>query len=196
MSNIKILGNASGTGTITLQAPNTNTDRTINLPDTTGTLIDSSGQNADQWYKNTDHTGDGTVTGWSNQFAAMMGGKIGAGMSESSGVWTFPTTGVWLIHSKFYWNASYNDSDWIYVQLQTSDDNFSSTKSSNHIDAITTEDEGWQGSMFHNFLFDCQDTSNDKIKFVAGSVTGSNKIVGGTSGSMYTWIRFTRMGDT
>lgn len=33
MSQVKISGNASGTGVLTLQAPNTNTDRTITLPD-------------------------------------------------------------------------------------------------------------------------------------------------------------------
>ena len=33
MSKVKIQGNASGTGVITLEAPNTNTDRTITLPD-------------------------------------------------------------------------------------------------------------------------------------------------------------------
>jgi len=33
MSKIKIQGNASGTGVVTLTAPNTNTDRTITLPD-------------------------------------------------------------------------------------------------------------------------------------------------------------------
>jgi len=38
VSNVRIQGNASGTGTITLQAPNTNTDRTINLPDLSGNL--------------------------------------------------------------------------------------------------------------------------------------------------------------
>jgi hypothetical protein len=39
MSKIKISGNASGTGVVTLTAPNTNTDRTITLPDDTQTLI-------------------------------------------------------------------------------------------------------------------------------------------------------------
>ena len=39
MSNVKIQGNASGTGTLTIQAPNTNTDRTFSLPDETGTII-------------------------------------------------------------------------------------------------------------------------------------------------------------
>ena len=39
MSNIKIQGNASGTGTVTLAAPNTNTDRTLTLPDGAGEIL-------------------------------------------------------------------------------------------------------------------------------------------------------------
>jgi len=38
MSKVKIQGNASGTGVLTVTAPNTSTDRTITLPDSTGTL--------------------------------------------------------------------------------------------------------------------------------------------------------------
>ncbi len=38
MSLVKISGNASGTGTLTIAAPNTNTDRTLTLPDATGTV--------------------------------------------------------------------------------------------------------------------------------------------------------------
>jgi hypothetical protein len=45
MSKVKIEGNASGTGTLTIAAPNTDTDSTLNLPDGAGDLIyqDSSG---------------------------------------------------------------------------------------------------------------------------------------------------------
>jgi hypothetical protein len=45
MSLIKLQGNASGTGALTIAAPNTNTDRTLTLPDATGTFVyaDSSG---------------------------------------------------------------------------------------------------------------------------------------------------------
>ena len=43
MSKVKIKGNASGTGVLTIEAPNTNTDRTITLPDGTGTLLNSDG---------------------------------------------------------------------------------------------------------------------------------------------------------
>jgi hypothetical protein len=38
MSKIALSGNASGTGTFTFAAPNTNTDRTLTLPDSSGTM--------------------------------------------------------------------------------------------------------------------------------------------------------------
>jgi len=41
MSKIKLTGHASGSGVLTIAAPNTDTDRTITLPDVTGTLLDS-----------------------------------------------------------------------------------------------------------------------------------------------------------
>ena len=39
MAKVKIEGNASGTGTFTIAAPNSNTDRTLTLPDETGTVV-------------------------------------------------------------------------------------------------------------------------------------------------------------
>jgi hypothetical protein len=43
MSNITVQGNASGSGIITLESPNTNSNRTVTLPDETGTLLVSGG---------------------------------------------------------------------------------------------------------------------------------------------------------
>lgn len=43
MSRIAFTGNPLGTGTVTMAAPNTNSDRTVTLPDTTGTLYISGG---------------------------------------------------------------------------------------------------------------------------------------------------------
>lgn len=42
MSSIKLSPNASGTGIFTVAAPNSNTDRTLTLPDNTGTLLSSA----------------------------------------------------------------------------------------------------------------------------------------------------------
>ena len=46
MSRVVIEGNASGTGNFTIAAPNSNTDRTLTLPDVAGTVL-TSGSNAD-----------------------------------------------------------------------------------------------------------------------------------------------------
>jgi hypothetical protein len=46
MAKVKIQGHASGTGILTVTAPNTSTDRTITLPDSTGTLLNSDGSAA------------------------------------------------------------------------------------------------------------------------------------------------------
>ena len=43
MAKVKIQGHASGTGILTVTAPNTSTDRTITLPDATGTLATTTG---------------------------------------------------------------------------------------------------------------------------------------------------------
>jgi len=43
MAKVKITGHASGTGVLTVTAPNTSSDRTITLPDATGTLLASEG---------------------------------------------------------------------------------------------------------------------------------------------------------
>jgi hypothetical protein len=45
MSNVALSGNASGTGTFTIASPNSNTDRTLNLPDASGgVVLDSATQ--------------------------------------------------------------------------------------------------------------------------------------------------------
>jgi len=43
MAKVKITGHASGSGVITVTAPNTSTDRTITLPDATGELLSTAG---------------------------------------------------------------------------------------------------------------------------------------------------------
>ena len=51
MSKLSLSSNPSGTGVFTLQSPNSNTNRTLTLPDVTGTLI------------TLDQVPDGTPTG-------------------------------------------------------------------------------------------------------------------------------------
>ena len=59
MSKLKVSGNASGTGVITLEAPYTNTDRTITLPDSAGTLLMTDGDGSG--LSGLSHTPEGTA---------------------------------------------------------------------------------------------------------------------------------------
>jgi len=65
MAKVKIQGHASGTGVLTVTAPNTSSDRTITLPDATGTLLNSDGDGSSLTYDATpdsDHTASGPQT--------------------------------------------------------------------------------------------------------------------------------------
>jgi hypothetical protein len=74
MSKISLTGNPSGTGTLTIAAPNTNTDRTLTLPDNTGTVI----------------TTGSTFAGTGPAFSASQT----SGQSLSGGAWTKITASV------------------------------------------------------------------------------------------------------
>ena len=81
MSLVKVAGNASGTGTITIQAPNTNTNYTLDLPAAAGTI-----QLSGNAISGTTGTFSGTISG---------GSTIGVGgatpANTGAGI-TFPAT--------------------------------------------------------------------------------------------------------
>ena len=63
MSNAVLKGNASGTGTVTIETPNTNSDFTISLPAATGTAMVSGNMPAFSAYAGTTQTlSSGVVT--------------------------------------------------------------------------------------------------------------------------------------
>ena len=99
MSKIKIQGNASGTGVVTLTAPNTNTDRTITLPDGTGDIgivtksatAPSSPAAGDMWFDTT--TGTTAMKVWSGSGWDQMSNKFSAtgGTETTSGGYKYHT---------------------------------------------------------------------------------------------------------
>jgi len=89
MSKVKIQGNASGTGVLTVTAPNTSTDRVITLPDATGTLLNSDGDGSSL-------TGVG-VAGITSSADAT---AITIDSSERVGIGAAPASGIALTISK------------------------------------------------------------------------------------------------
>ena len=127
MSKVKIQGNASGTGVLTIEAPNTNTDRTISLPDSTGTLVDTTGATFTGGVTGTDVTLSGGVyvggTGsanylddyeegtWTPSFAAS-GGTLSVSYHEQVGAYTkvgnVVTVTAWLRTSSVSGGGNYH----------------------------------------------------------------------------------------
>jgi len=99
MSKVKITGHASGTGVLTVTAPNTSTDRTITLPDATGTLAttDDNGSQLDHsGSKKIEATSTGaSVTGVGKFFLENNGGA-GGGIVASNTDASNPATGGFL----------------------------------------------------------------------------------------------------
>ena len=81
MSKVKIQGNASGTGVLTVEAPNTNTDRTITLPDETGDVVVNTATGIDV-------TGSVTCDGASSSKAVIVEGSLAVTPSGAASVFS------------------------------------------------------------------------------------------------------------
>jgi len=86
MAKVKIQGNASGTGILTVTAPNTSTDRTITLPDSTATIATTTEVALKAPIASPEFTGNVgigvTPESWSSNVNALQVGDKG-------GIWTY-----------------------------------------------------------------------------------------------------------
>ncbi len=215
MSKIK-LPHASG-NSMSIGAPATNpaSDLELKLPATIGTAgqyltVDGSGNlvwadppgitEMDQWRLTTNVTvsasGGFLTSDWERNDTNFS--KIGTGMTESSGVFTFPSTGIWQVH----FNGVSSDTDanrysGIEVHLST-----------NGGGSFVAIHESWQaipdqssetvyGSFNANTIIDVTNVtggSDFQVKFFAN---GHNEILlNGSTTVLRTNVTFTRLGAT
>ena len=122
--------------------------------------------------------------------------KIGTGMSESSGVFTFPSTGKWQLMFNVTTQANVATADNFSVYILTTLNNSDySERSAANIGQTSEGSSGFRNAQVIN-LFDVTDVSNCKCKFGVNDITGSNTQTDGDSGKNYTYMSFIRIGDT
>ena len=119
-------------------------------------------------------------------------GIIGTTVSQSSGIFTFPSTGIWRIEANWSLvnpsnNVSWCDMDILFAQDGT---NYNALARS-----VVGHSSGYYMQPVTTLVVDVTDTSTAKVKFKAVFADSSTRIRGsGTSD--YTYFDFMRIGDT
>ena len=148
---------------------------------------------ADQWRLTADIVNtDGVITSNLERVDDGAFGYIGTGMTESSGIFSFPSTGLYLIHATM---ESVSQTDGVVLNLQISVDNFSNALTEG---TITQGDGDSHATNFASgskiIFFNVTDTSTHKARFNIGSATAST--VRGNSSLNETCFTFIRLGDS
>ena len=118
--------------------------------------------------------------------------KVGTGMSQSSGVCTFPSTGVWFIRFQaYFYSNSQNDHNYGLAEIFTTTDDGTYDKAANSTGNNSATDQSMSSPAL--FIFNCTATATHKVKFrVAAS---SSWYVGGSSADNDTWMDFIKLAE-
>ena len=182
----------SGTSTLTLGSSNAST-----ITKASGVNANFAGVKvAGMWRINTGTSlsadTETTVTAGWEEVDSDSYTRIGSAMSESSGIWTFPETGIYQI----LWNVQYKDPQaagnrcTTIISVTTDNSSYSTaTDNSGNFESTSS-----RASILASHIFDVTNTSTHKCKLNAlceGTVT-----LHSATEQSRTWVQFIRLGDT
>ena len=148
---------------------------------------------SDQWRVTADFTPAGYVTAnWERVDTTF--DKIGTGMSESSGVFTFPSTGIWRID----WdtNGKYNGSSRelaTRIAITTDDSSYSYVTEAGSFVQQTDSNTTYY-SVHAQGIVDITNVSTHKVKFFHN--TASTVTADGATSENKIYATFLKLGDT
>jgi hypothetical protein len=187
------IDDGSGNYTILTNAGSLGSDKTITIPNTTGTMaltsdISSGLSEADTWEITSNITigAEADITTWVRPNGTLQN-YLGTGMSHSSGVFTFPSTGFWLV----VFEAQLDSTQAASAFILATNDNSTYTK----IGSIGLQFNVVESSDVKSVIVDITDTANDKVKFSA-SASGGTSSINGFTGYTQTNVKFIKLGDT
>ena len=171
-------------------------NRTITLPDASFTVptADTVGgiTMADQWRLTTTFAGDTTAMQNLERVDTKSPGFIGTAMSESAGIFTFPSTGIYSIFFNVCGSAT-------TAQLYHTCAIQVTTDGSNYATAASNDINYYGGTSYGNsltqYVFDVTSTSTHKVRFNIDAVSTSTNTLG-NSNETQTGMTFIRLGDT
>ena len=137
---------------------------------------------------------DATITSNIEEIDSDGYGGLGNAVTESSGVFTFPSTGIWLILAQASFQTESGQSDnfsKINIMVTTNNSSYDPAASGWQGGIDSTE---YRGVTTHHIL-DVTDTSTHKVKFEI-DVNNTQTYTLGNSTSTNTGFSFIRLGDT
>ena len=146
----------------------------------------------DNWRIHTSYTASGInyiTSNWERNDTTFQ--KIGTGLTESSGVFSFPSTGKYLIIFFMSWTSS-NASNFNggYIRVTTDGSNY--TRRADGFDDLQAN--GAHGAVALNLVVDIENISTHKVKFEV-EAQASNTLRGDT-GRNITGAIFIKLGET
>ena len=176
-----------------------------NIQDSGGTAaisINSSGQvsmpntvEIDHWRLASDHTtNNATISGWERNDDATFA-YAGTGMSQSSGVFTFPKTGLYKVTAEVEIITSTSDTV-ATVNAEVSSDSGSTYDSRGYMSVRgTSTDANGAGAVTRTVLVNVTNASTFRYRLYVESL-GSGSTIEGNTGYDRTSIMFERIADS
>ena len=172
---------------------------TIDLTGATTTGFPAGGlTEADTWRLTTTETsGSATITTNLERDDTYGEGLLGTGMTESSGVFTFPSTGYWLVIANGVWNSESENVPYCQITIEyTANDGGAWNNAAYGLDSIGNHIAGYEyagGTAFK--ILDITDVANHKVRF-SYSTDGTNARLDGDGNTTKTGFYFIKLGDT
>ena len=164
---------------------------TIALAGTTVTGITQGITEADQWRLTATKTDATDITANLERNDTNFS-VIGSGMSESSGIFTFPQTGIYLITAQGRWISNGSASLYMGLLIKMTTDNSSYVNVATVYDSASTNA---YANTYINSIVDITNTSTHKLKFTRDAAGTQSQLQGDTDAN-HTAFTFIRLGDT
>ena len=154
----------------------------------------------DQWRVHTDFAGWVSAaivsSNWERCDNTPTLAKIGTGMSESSGIFTFPSTGIWQIYTDWSFNTHdevrYNG---VNIYATTNNSSYSQI-TANYGSSVHDASGLCYGHVHSKAIVDITDVSNQKVAMYLNSEAGNNTNWIGNSGKNENVTIFTKLAET
>lgn len=172
---------------------------TINLGSGASGLATTNGiTETDTWRLTTNKAGAGDITANLERPDTAGFGYLGTGMTESSGIFSFPSTGIWLVRFVVVFSSSNTgtgspkNKGRIYLTTDNSTYNIIAEADGGVplINSTFTEN-----SIVTETLLDVTDISNIKVYF-STDVADNSHFTGGSTTRNFTCMTFIKLGDT